>query len=38
MIPKVQSARAAIQKGVGEVDILNGKKGIRFSDGTRIKK
>ena len=36
MIPKVQSARAAIRKGVGEVDIVNGKKGIDFKHGTRI--
>jgi acetylglutamate kinase len=36
MIPKVQSARAAIQKGVGEVDILNGKEPIRLDGGTRI--
>ncbi len=36
MIPKVQSARAAIRKGVGEVDIVNGKFGIDFKYGTRI--
>jgi acetylglutamate kinase len=36
MIPKIQSACNAIDKGVGEVDILNGGKGIDFSSGTRI--
>lgn len=36
MIPKVQSARAAIRKGVGEVDIINGKTGLSLSGGTRI--
>jgi acetylglutamate kinase len=36
MIPKVQSARSAILKGVGEVDIVNGKTGMKISDGTRI--
>jgi acetylglutamate kinase len=36
MIPKIQSARNAIQRGVGEVDILNGKQGIDFNSGTRI--
>lgn len=36
MIPKVQSAKNAISKGVGEVDILNGTKGIDFKFGTRI--
>ena len=36
MIPKVQSARKAIRSGVGEVDILDGKKGIDFDSGTRI--
>ena len=36
MIPKVQSARAALRKGVGEVDILNGRSGIRQASGTRI--
>ncbi len=38
MIPKVQSARAAIQKGVGEVGITNGYRGIDLSQGTRIVK
>lgn len=38
MIPKVQSARAAISKGVGEVDILFGEKGIDLNSGTRIVK
>jgi acetylglutamate kinase len=38
MIPKVQSARAAIHKGVGEIDIVNGKDGIDFNTGTRIVK
>ncbi len=36
MIPKVQSARVGIKSGVGEVDILNGKKGIDFKSGTKI--
>ncbi len=36
MIPKIQSAANAIKSGVGEVDILNGKKGIDFKSGTRI--
>lgn len=36
MIPKIQSAAQAIQKGVGEVDILNGRYGINFKFGTRI--
>lgn len=36
MIPKVQSARAALMKGVGEVDILNGKLGVNQASGTRI--
>jgi acetylglutamate kinase len=36
MIPKVQSARQAISKGVGEVDIVNGSLGIELSQGTRI--
>jgi acetylglutamate kinase len=38
MIPKVQSARAAIRKGVGEIDIVNGLKGIVIESGTRIVK
>jgi len=38
MIPKVQSSCQAIKKGVGEVDILLGKKGIKFDQGTRILK
>jgi acetylglutamate kinase len=38
MIPKVQSARDAINKGVGEVDIMNGKGGINLKSGTRILK
>lgn len=38
MIPKVQSARSAIVKGVGEVDIVNGLEGIRIEHGTRILK
>lgn len=38
MIPKVQSARKAIQQGVGEVDIVLGTKGINFNFGTRIVK
>ncbi|MCG3205493.1 MAG: Acetylglutamate kinase [Elusimicrobia bacterium] len=37
MIPKVQSARSAIHQGIGEVDILNGKMGIDFEHGTRIR-
>jgi acetylglutamate kinase len=36
MIPKIQSAANAIKRGVGEVDILNGKQGINFKSGTRI--
>jgi acetylglutamate kinase len=36
MIPKVQSARNAILRGVGEVDIVNGLEGIRVDHGTRI--
>jgi acetylglutamate kinase len=38
MIPKVQSARNAILKGVGEVDIVNGLDGIVIAEGTRIVK
>jgi len=38
MIPKVQSARNAILKGVGEVDIVNGLEGVRVDHGTRILK
>lgn len=38
MIPKVQSARKAIQVGVGEVDIVLGTKGVNFHFGTRIVK
>jgi acetylglutamate kinase len=36
MIPKVQSARHAILKGVGEVDIVNGLEGVKVNRGTRI--
>lgn len=36
MIPKVESARVAIRKGVGEVDIVNGKHDLSLSSGTRI--
>lgn len=36
MIPKVQSCREAIRRGVGEVDILHGEKGVNPSSGTRI--
>jgi acetylglutamate kinase len=36
MIPKVQSAKLALQKGVGEVDIVNGFHGISVEHGTRI--
>jgi len=36
MIPKVQSAVAAIKKGVREVDIVNGFDGIKWNRGTRI--
>lgn len=36
MIPKVQSARKAIQAGVGEIDIVNGLDGIKINNGTRI--
>ncbi len=36
MLPKVQSAMAAIKKGVGEVDIVNGFKGMKLDQGTRI--
>lgn len=36
MIPKVQGAMAALKKGIGEVDIANGFKGIRVDSGTRI--
>lgn len=38
MIPKVQSARKAIEKGVGEINIVNGTVGVRLSHGTAIKK
>jgi acetylglutamate kinase len=38
MIPKVQSAKNAILKGVGEVDIVNGFEGINLKHGTRILK
>lgn len=36
MIPKVQSAKQAIYRGVGEVDIVNGFYGLSFKHGTRI--
>lgn len=36
MIPKVQSARNAILKGVGEINIVNGYHGIDLSTGTKI--
>jgi acetylglutamate kinase len=36
MIPKVQSARNAILKGVGEVNIVDGTRGINLNAGTRI--
>lgn len=36
MIPKIQSALAALQTGVGEVDILYGTAGLDFESGTRI--
>jgi acetylglutamate kinase len=38
MIPKVQSARNALQKGVGEVDIIDGFRGLDLNSGTRILK
>lgn len=38
MIPKVQSAKNAIENGVGEVDIVNGYDGIDLDHGTRILK
>lgn len=38
MIPKVQSARNAIRAGVGQVNILNGSKGISLAAGTAISK
>jgi len=36
MVPKIQAALLAIRKGVGEVDILKGGKGIQLASGTRI--
>ena len=36
MIPKVQSARAAINKGVREINIVNGIFGINLHHGTKI--
>jgi acetylglutamate kinase len=36
MIPKVLSCRGAIQKGVGEVDIIDGRGGLKKMKGTRI--
>jgi len=36
MIPKVQSARAAILKGVGEINIVDGYRGIEPRSGTTI--
>ncbi len=36
MIPKVQSAKAALDKGVGQIQIVNGTKGIRLESGTKI--
>lgn len=36
MIPKVQSARKALLRGVGEVDITDGYRGIDLDAGTRI--
>lgn len=36
MIPKVQSARSAILKGVKEINIVNGFKGIRLATGTAL--
>jgi acetylglutamate kinase len=36
MIPKVQSARAAIQKGVHQITITNGKAGVKPKSGTKI--
>jgi acetylglutamate kinase len=38
MIPKVQSARKAILEGVGQVNILNGTKGVSLAAGTAILK
>jgi acetylglutamate kinase len=38
MIPKVQSACLGIQKGIQEIDILNGKIGLSLKNGTRILK
>jgi acetylglutamate kinase len=38
MIPKVQSARKAVLAGVGQVNILNGTKGVRLASGTAILK
>lgn len=36
MIPKTKSCRAAIKKGVGEVDILDGRAGLLEMRGTRL--
>jgi acetylglutamate kinase len=36
MIPKTQSCRAAIRKGVGEVDIVDGRAGLLKMSGTRL--
>ncbi|MFH1283679.1 MAG: acetylglutamate kinase [bacterium] len=38
MIPKVRSAKDAINKGIREIDILNGVNGLEFNSGTRILK
>lgn len=38
MIPKVESARKAVLSGVGQVNILNGTKGIKLAAGTAIRK
>jgi acetylglutamate kinase len=38
MIPKVQGARKAVLSGVGQVNILNGLKGVRLASGTAISK
>jgi acetylglutamate kinase len=36
MIPKVQSAREAIKKGVRQITIVNGHQGIKVEGGTKI--
>jgi acetylglutamate kinase len=36
MIPKVQSAKSAVLKGVGEVNIIDGSRGVRLDAGTAI--